>query len=46
VQEQGEISEVHMVEAWHAAFNEGDVNRLVELSHPDVEIGGPRGIDQ
>jgi ketosteroid isomerase-like protein len=29
--------------AWHEALNEGDVERLVELSHPDVEVGGPRG---
>jgi SnoaL-like domain len=44
VQEQGGVSEVHVVEAWHAALNEGDVDRLVVLSHPDVEIGGPRGV--
>jgi hypothetical protein len=44
VQEQGGVSEVHVVEAWHAALNEGDVERLVGLSHPDVEIGGPRGV--
>jgi len=44
VQEQGEISEVRVVEAWHVALNEGYVGRLVGLSHPDVEIGGPRGI--
>jgi hypothetical protein len=44
VQEQGGVSEVHVVEAWHAALNEGCVDRLVGLSHPDVEIGGPRGI--
>jgi hypothetical protein len=43
VQEQGGSSEVHLVGAWHAALNEGDVNRLVGLSHPDVEIRGPRG---
>ena len=45
MQEHGGVSEVHVVEAWHAALNEGDVDRLVGLSHPDVEIGGPRGID-
>ncbi|HEX5912509.1 MAG TPA: nuclear transport factor 2 family protein [Rubrobacter sp.] len=44
MQEHGGVSEVHVVEAWHAALNEGDVDRLVGLSHPDVEIGGPRGI--
>ena len=46
MQEHGRVSEVHVVEAWHAALNEGDVDRLVRLSHPDVEIGGSRGIDQ
>jgi limonene-1,2-epoxide hydrolase len=44
VQQQGGVSEVRVVEAWHAALNEGDVDRLVGLSHPDVEVGGPRGI--
>ncbi len=44
MQEQDGVSEVHVVEAWHAALNEGDVDRLVGLSHPDVEIGGPRGV--
>jgi hypothetical protein len=44
VQEQGGVSEVRVVEAWHAALNEGDVDRLVGLSHPDVEVGGPRGV--
>jgi len=34
---------VHVVQAWHEALNEGDVDRLVGLSHPDVEVGGPRG---
>ena len=31
------------VAAWHEALNTGDVDRLVGLSHPDVEMGGPRG---
>lgn len=44
MQEQGGSSEVHLVGAWHAALNEGDVDRLVGLSHPEVEIGGPRGV--
>jgi ketosteroid isomerase-like protein len=44
VQEQGGFSEVRVVEAWHEALNEGDVDRLVGLSHPDVEVGGPRGV--
>jgi ketosteroid isomerase-like protein len=34
--------EVRIVKAWHEALN-GDPDRLVELSHPDVEVGGPRG---
>ena len=29
--------------AWHEALNSGDVERLVALSHPDIEVGGPRG---
>ena len=37
---------MHVVEAWHAALNEGDMDRLVGLSHPDVEFGGPRGVGQ
>ncbi|HJQ29047.1 MAG TPA: nuclear transport factor 2 family protein, partial [Rubrobacter sp.] len=36
-------TEIHVVTAWHEALNAGDVERLVELSHPDVEVGGPRG---
>ena len=35
--------EIQIVIAWHDALNEGDVERLVALSHPDVEVGGPRG---
>lgn len=35
--------EIQTVTAWHGALNSGDVDRLVELSHPDVEVGGPRG---
>lgn len=35
--------EVHIVRAWHEALNDGNVDRLVALSHPDVEMGGPRG---
>lgn len=38
--------EVRVVEAWHEALNGGDADRLVELSHPDVEVGGPRGAGQ
>lgn len=36
-------SEVHVVGSWHDALNDGDVERLVSLSHPDIEVGGPRG---
>jgi ketosteroid isomerase-like protein len=35
--------EIQTVIAWHAALNSGDVERLVAFSHPDVEVGGPRG---
>ena len=35
--------ELRVVEAWHEALNAGDTERLVELSHPEVEVGGPRG---
>lgn len=37
-------SETSTVRAWHEALNSGDVERLVELSHLDVEMGGPRGM--
>jgi ketosteroid isomerase-like protein len=36
-------TELHVVEAWHDALNDDEVDRLVELSHPEVEVGGPRG---
>ena len=29
--------------AWHEALNAGDTERVSSLSHPGVEIGGPRG---
>ena len=35
--------EIQTIIAWHASLNDGDVERLVALSHPDVEVGGPRG---
>lgn len=35
--------EVRTVKEWHTALNDGDVDRLLSLSHPDVEVGGPRG---
>jgi ketosteroid isomerase-like protein len=37
------VSELRVVEAWHEALNGGEIDRLVELSHPEVEVGGPRG---
>src|SRR5215203_3254781 len=40
----GRVStEIQTVIAWHEALNSGDVERLVELSHPEVAVGGPRG---
>jgi hypothetical protein len=35
--------EVQTVNDWHEALNSADVDRLVALSHPGVEVGGPRG---
>ena len=35
--------EVRVVRDWHEALNAGDADRLVALSHPEVEVGGPRG---
>jgi len=32
-----------IVEAWHDALNSLDLERLVGLSTPDVEVGGPQG---
>ncbi len=32
-----------IVQAWQDAANGGDVDRLVELSDPDIEVAGPRG---
>ena len=34
---------MRVVESWHEAVNAGDVERMVGLSHPAVEVGGPRG---
>jgi ketosteroid isomerase-like protein len=36
-------TEIQTVIAWHEALNSGDVERLIALSHPNVEVGGPRG---
>jgi hypothetical protein len=38
-----EESALRVVAAWHAALNAGEVDRLLTLSDPDIEIGGPRG---
>jgi hypothetical protein len=35
--------EMQTVIAWHDALNDGDVERLVALSHPEIEVSGPRG---
>jgi hypothetical protein len=37
------LSAVEIVLAWHEALNSHDVDRLIELSSRDVEVGGPRG---
>ena len=37
---------VEAVLAWHEALNAGDAQRVASLSHPDVEVGGPRGSAQ
>ena len=31
------------VQAWHTALNTNQVDTFVALTHPQVEIGGPRG---
>lgn len=35
--------EIEAVLRWHEALNAGDAERLAALSHPEVEVGGPRG---
>lgn len=35
--------EVRVIWDWYEALNAGDADRLVALSHPGVEVGGPRG---
>ena len=41
----GRISpKIKTVTAWHEALNSGDVESLLDLSHPDFEMGGPRGM--
>ena len=34
------------VAAWDDVLNHGDMDRLLALSHPDIEVGGPRGTSQ
>lgn len=36
-------SVVDVVNRWHDALNRGDADALVEASHDDVEVEGPRG---
>lgn len=36
-------TEVALVARWHELLNEGNVEALLALVHPDVEVGGPRG---
>jgi hypothetical protein len=35
--------EIYIVKTWHESLNDGDIDGLVMLSHPNVEVGGPRG---
>ena len=35
--------EVEAVLTWHEALNAGDAERVASISHPEFEIGGPRG---
>ncbi len=39
-------SELEIVTRWHTALNAGDVDTLVALVDPQVEVGGPRGTTQ
>ena len=39
-------SALNIVKAWHNALNSGQVDKMVELVRPDVEVGGPRGKTQ
>lgn len=41
---QYDVEEIGPVEQWHEALNAGDTDRLVALSHPDIEMSGPRGV--
>lgn len=35
--------ELRAIKAWREALNSGDADRVVALSQPNVEVGGPRG---
>ena len=35
--------EVGIVHQWHNALNGGEIEQLIALVHPEVEVGGPRG---
>lgn len=36
--------EVATVDLWHQRLNSGDIDGLMALIDPDVEVGGPRGV--
>ena len=36
-------TETDVVRAWHRALNSGNLEALLDLSYPDIEIAGPRG---
>jgi hypothetical protein len=36
--------EVETVDNWHRLLNSGDIERMMALVRPDVEVGGPRGV--
>jgi mannose-6-phosphate isomerase-like protein (cupin superfamily) len=40
---EAERIDMAIVQAWHDAVNEGEIDRLAELLDDDVEFGGPRG---
>jgi ketosteroid isomerase-like protein len=42
--EAGMSTPKEIVQQWHDALNQGDVEQMSALVHPEVEIGGPRGI--
>ncbi|HVA91710.1 MAG TPA: nuclear transport factor 2 family protein [Chloroflexota bacterium] len=36
-------SELATVSLWHRLLNDGEIEQLIALIDPDVEVGGPRG---